>query len=215
MLLNYIKIFNNVKIIQHYFPNLSALQTEQLVQLESLYLDWNSKINVISRKRMDNFYEVHVLHSLSIAKWIQFKDNTKIMDLGTGGGFPGIPLAILFPNCHFLLVDSVGKKITVVNSIIETLQLKNVSAVKNRAEHISQKFDFVITRAVAKTKNLLQWSNQKINTTSFNDKSNGLIALKGGELSEELKGVKAEVINIQVYFKEDFFETKKIVFVEI
>lgn len=192
-------------IILKYFPSLNSTQQTQLQQLLPLYKEWNEKINVISRKDMDNFYERHVLHSLAIAKVIQFNKNETILDIGTGGGFPGIPLAILFPETKFILVDSIAKKIKVVEEVSQALQLKNVTAKIARAETVTDKIDFVVTRAVAKMDDLIFWSKNK--------HPKKIIALKGGDLKEELQGAKKniKIIPIQDYFEEDFFETKKIV----
>ena len=192
-------------IILKYFPSLNSTQQTQLQQLLPLYKEWNEKINVISRKDMDNFYERHVLHSLAITKVIQFNKNETILDIGTGGGFPGIPLAILFPETKFILIDSIAKKIKVVEEVSQALQLKNVTAKIARAETVTDKIDFVVTRAVAKMDDLIFWSNNK--------HPKQIIALKGGDLKEELQGAKKniKIIPIQDYFEEDFFETKKIV----
>ena len=192
-------------IILKYFPSLNSTQQTQLQQLLPLYKEWNEKINVISRKDMDNFYERHVLHSLAIAKVIQFNKDETILDIGTGGGFPGIPLAILFPETKFILVDSIAKKIKVVEEVSQALQLKNVTAKIARAETVTDKIDFVVTRAVAKMDDLIFWSKNK--------HPKKIIALKGGDLKEELQGAKKniKIIPIQDYFEEDFFETKKIV----
>lgn len=192
-------------IILKYFPSLNSTQQTQLQQLLPLYKEWNEKINVISRKDMDNFYERHVLHSLAIAKVIQFNKNETILDIGTGGGFPGIPLAILFPETKFILVDSIAKKIKVVEEVSQALQIKNVTAKIARAETVTDKIDFVVTRAVAKMDDLIFWSKNK--------HPKKIIALKGGDLKEELQGAKKniKIIPIQDYFEEDFFETKKIV----
>jgi len=192
-------------IILKYFSSLNSTQQTQLQQLLPLYKEWNEKINVISRKDMDNFYERHVLHSLAIAKVIQFNKNETILDIGTGGGFPGIPLAILFPETKFILVDSIAKKIKVVEEVSQALQLKNVTAKIARAETVTDKIDFVVTRAVAKMDDLIFWSKNK--------HPKKIIALKGGDLKEELQGAKKniKIIPIQDYFEEDFFETKKIV----
>lgn len=201
--------------IQHYFPDLSNSQRNQLAQLYPLYVEWNAKINVVSRKDIENLYLHHVLHSLSIAKIVSFNEGATVLDVGTGGGFPGIPLAILFPETHFYLVDSIGKKIKVVQAVAEALQLQNVKAEQIRAEQVNGQFDFVITRAVARMQQLHQWVHRKIKAKSTHDLYNGMICLKGGGLRDELQEVK---INYALYplsdfFKESFFETKHLVYV--
>ncbi len=202
----------SVQIINKYFPNLSEEQKSQFQQLETLYKDWNEKINVISRKDIDEFYERHVLHSLGIAKIMEFADGTKVLDIGTGGGFPGIPLAILFPNVEFTLVDSIGKKITVVNAVAESLGLKNVKAYHERAEKIKDKFHFVVSRAVTQMPVFLRWLKGKFEKEQFNPKHNGVLYLKGGDLGEELAGIKCEIYNLKDQFGEEFFDTKKVVY---
>ena len=202
----------SVQIINKYFPNISEEQKSQLQQLETLYKDWNEKINVISRKDIDEFYERHVLHSLGIAKIMEFADGTKVLDIGTGGGFPGIPLAILFPNVEFTLVDSIGKKITVVNAVAESLGLKNVKAYHERAEKIKDKFHFVVSRAVTQMPVFLRWLKGKFEKEQFNPKHNGVLYLKGGDLGEELAGIKCEIYNLKDQFEEEFFDTKKVVY---
>lgn len=200
------------EIILKYFPNLTDQQKSQFQQLETLYKDWNEKINVISRKDIDEFYERHVLHSLGIAKIMEFADGTKVIDIGTGGGFPGIPLAILFPNVEFTLVDSIGKKITVVNAVAESLGLKNVKAYHERAEKIKDKFHFVVSRAVTQMPVFLRWLKGKFEKEQFNPKHNGVLYLKGGDLGEELAGIKCEIYNLKDQFEEEFFDTKKVVY---
>lgn len=200
------------EIILKYFPNLTDQQKSQFQQLETLYKDWNEKINVISRKDIDEFYERHVLHSLGIAKIMEFADGTKVLDIGTGGGFPGIPLAILFPNVEFTLVDSIGKKITVVNAVAESLGLKNVKAYHERAEKIKDKFHFVVSRAVTQMPIFLRWLKGKFEKEQFNPKHNGVLYLKGGDLGEELAGIKCEIYNLKDQFEEEFFDTKKVVY---
>lgn len=199
-----------MKTIEKYFQDLSDLQRKQLTDLEDLYKFWNEQINVISRKDTENFYERHVLHSMGIAKIIAFKDGTTILDIGTGGGFPGIPLAILFPNCHFTLIDSVGKKIKVVNEVAESLGLTNVIGIHGRAESLKEKFDFVVSRAVTAMPAFLYWTRGKFNKKSNNTLPNGILYLKGGDLKEELKSLKQKhkVIPLNKYFNEEFFETK-------
>ena len=200
------------EIILKYFPNLTDEQNSQFQQLETLYKDWNEKINVISRKDIDEFYERHVLHSLGIAKIMEFADGTKVLDIGTGGGFPGIPLAILFPNVEFTLVDSIGKKITVVNAVAESLGLKNVKAYHERAEKIKDKFHFVVSRAVTQMPVFLRWLKGKFEKEQFNPKHNGVLYLKGGDLGEELAGIKCEIYHLKDQFGEEFFDTKKVVY---
>ena len=200
------------EIILKYFPNLTDEQKSHFQQLETLYKDWNEKINVISRKDIDEFYERHVLHSLGIAKIMEFADGTKVLDIGTGGGFPGIPLAILFPNIEFTLVDSIGKKITVVNAVAESLGLKNVKAYHERAEKIKDKFHFVVSRAVTQMPVFLRWLKGKFEKEQFNPKHNGVLYLKGGDLGEELAGIKCEIFNLKKHFEEEFFDTKKVVY---
>lgn len=193
------------EIIKKYFPNLTDIQLHQLEQLLPLYKEWNEKINVISRKDIDNFYVHHVLHSLSIATFFEFKKDETILDIGTGGGFPGIPLAIFFPETKFTLTDSIAKKTTVVNAVKDALQLQNVTTKIARAESISEKFDYIVTRAVAPMNDLLFWSKNK--------HAKKIIALKGGDLTEELKPIKKNIriIELKETFNEEFFETKKIV----
>jgi len=203
-------------IIQKYFNDLTNEQLSQFAKLELLYKDWNSKINVISRKDIDELYLRHVLHSLSIAKLISFKDGTSILDVGTGGGFPGIPLAILFPNCKFHLVDSIQKKITVVNNVVKELDLKNVKTSCSRVEAISEKYDFVVSRAVTNMKDFVSWIKFKINKNSFNDFKNGVLYLKGGDLEDELKSFKnVKTFELSEIFNEDFFIQKKVVYLPI
>ncbi|MDC1372028.1 16S rRNA (guanine(527)-N(7))-methyltransferase RsmG [Flavobacteriaceae bacterium] len=205
-----------MKIIQKYFKGLSKEQLIQFTKLEVIYKDWNSKINVISRKDIDELYLRHVLHSLSIAKLISFKDGTSILDVGTGGGFPGIPLAILFPNCKFHLVDSIQKKINVVNNVVKELDLKNVKTSSCRVEAISEKNDFVVSRAVTNMKDFVSWIKFKINKISFNDFKNGVLYLKGGDLNEELKSFKnVKTFELSEFFNEDFFNEKKVVYLPI
>ena len=203
-------------IIQKYFNDLTNEQLSQFAKLELLYKDWNSKINVISRKDIDELYLRHVLHSLSIAKLISFKDGTSILDVGTGGGFPGIPLAILFPNCRFHLVDSIQKKITVVNNVVKELDLKNVKTSCSRVEAISEKYDFVVSRAVTNMKDFVSWIKFNMNKKSFNDFKNGVLYLKGGDLEDELKSFKnVKTFELSEIFNEDFFIQKKVVYLPI
>ena len=197
-----------------YFPELSERQKEQFEALKAIYEDWNAKINVISRKDMDNFYIHHVLHSLSIAKLVRFKDFTEIMDAGTGGGFPGIPLAIMFPEAKFYLADSIGKKIKVVREVVNNLRLSNVEAEQIRMEQVDLSFDFIISRAVTALPEFVKWTSYKFHSKSFNSVPNGILYLKGGEIREELKQVKRlkkKIYPIQSYFPEPFFQTKSII----
>lgn len=205
---------SGTQLIQSYFPELTEKQLTQFDQLLELYEDWNSKINVISRKDMEQFYTRHVLHSLGIAKVISFQPGTKILDIGTGGGFPGIPLAILFPDTHFHLVDSIGKKITVVKDIAKTLKLPNVEAQQARAEQLVRKYDFVISRAVTRMVNFYPWVKGKIKREDFNEFQNGILYLKGGEVDEEMEELDKSyvVYHLEDYFKEEFFETKKVIY---
>lgn len=206
-----------MELIRKYFPDLTEKQIQQFAALEDLYREWNEKINVISRKDIDNLYLHHVLHSLAIARFIQFKAGTKIIDLGTGGGFPGIPLAIIFPECHFTLVDSIKKKITVVEAIVEALGLTNVQAKNARVEELKDKCDFVVTRAVAKIDKLLPWSRKVLAKQQTNMYPNGLIALKG-DMKEEIKLIPKfeykEMVHIPQYFNEYYFEEKYLVYVQ-
>ena len=200
--------------ISHYFPTLSTLQVGQFSKLLNLYTIWNNQINVISRKDLDNFYERHVLHSLGIAKVYSFQPGTTVLDVGTGGGFPGIPLAILFPETNFVLVDSIGKKIKVVNEVATALGLTNVQAHHLRAEQVKGTFDFVISRAVTAMPVFVEWVKTKIKKGKASDGfSNGILYLKGGDLTEEFKGLpgKFKEYPLSNYFSEDFFETKKVI----
>ena len=200
-----------MQIIHKYFPDLSEKQIKQFADLQCLYEHWNEKINVISRKNMETLYTNHVLHSLAIAKVIQFENGTKILDIGTGGGFPGIPLAILFPEVSFLLVDSIGKKIKVVNEVSRSIGLTNVSTLQERAENIKETFDFVVSRAVTNMTDFKKWVKGKINSTHNNTLNNGILYLKGGDLAEERKGIKHTKIEIADFVAEEFFDTKKII----
>ncbi|PLX02216.1 MAG: 16S rRNA (guanine(527)-N(7))-methyltransferase RsmG [Marinilabiliales bacterium] len=203
-------------IIYKYFNGLSDKQKEQLDQLGELYTLWNQQINVISRKDMDNFYLHHVLHSLSIAKIVKFKDFTEVMDAGTGGGFPGLPLAIMFPDVNFFLVDSIGKKIKVVNEVSTSLGLKNLTAQQIRMEQVDKTFDFIISRAVTYLPDFMRWTGYKFHQKSFNKLKNGILYLKGGDISEEVNAVKrfkTKTYNLNTHFEEEFFETKKLVHV--
>ena len=207
----------SVNRIFNYFPDLTLQQKEQFSMLFEVYKDWNDKIKVVSRKDFEFFYERHVLHSLGIAKVIQFKDGSDILDVGTGGGFPGIPLAILFPNVNFYLVDSIGKKINVVKEVQQEIGLKNVHAENKRAEEVKQKFDFVVSRAVTQMPDFIHWVQNKFKTQHQNGYPNGIFYLKGGDLKDELRDVKRymEIIELKDFFKEEFFETKKVVYVRM
>ena len=202
-------------IILKYFPELSSEKIEKFKQLEALYIYWNQRINVVSRKNINELYINHVLHSLAIAKIINFKNKTNILDVGTGGGFPGIPLAILFPDCNFTLVDSIAKKIHVVDSIVNSIKLDNISTSISRVESLNTKYDFIVSRAVTNMSKFLNLTKGRIIKGGHNSLNNGIIYLKGGNLSEELKNIKNQMYNISDYFEEDFFETKKIVYVGI
>ncbi|MGC6432324.1 MAG: 16S rRNA (guanine(527)-N(7))-methyltransferase RsmG [Jejuia sp.] len=199
-------------LILEYFSNLTEDQVFKFQKLEHLYKDWNLKINVVSRKDIDELYLRHVLHSLAIAKVIRFKDGTEIMDVGTGGGFPGIPLAIMFPNCNFHLVDSIAKKLKVVNEVAEGLELSNVRTTHTRVEDIDETYDFIVSRAVAAMPTFVHWTKGKIAKKQKNDLKNGILYLKGGDLSEELQNYTTTTIyNLRDFYQEDFFETKKLV----
>ncbi len=200
-----------------YFPNISEEQKKQFAALYELYLDWNSKINVISRKDIENLYEHHVLHSLAIAKVLNFNDKTSIVDIGTGGGFPAIPLAILFPNVKFHLVDSIGKKIRVATEVANAIGLKNCTFAHSRIEDVKEKFDFVVSRAVMPLPDLVRLSKKNIKKEQINALPNGLICLKGGELEQEILPFKkiATLYNVSDFFVEDFFKTKKAVYVPL
>ena len=203
----------NVKLIYTYFSELTEEQKDQFSQLASLYEDWNSKINVVSRKDIDELYLRHVLHSLAIAKVQKFKPGSTVLDVGTGGGFPGVPLAILFPETAFTLVDSIGKKIKVVDEVVQNLGLRNVTTMNCRVEEVDQKFDFIVSRAVAAMPTFVRWTKGKIKKESNHVLKNGILYLKGGDLTEELKDYKnTQLYNLPDFFKEEFFETKKIVY---
>ena len=206
-----------MEIILKYFPDISEEQKSQFAALYDLYVDWNSKINVISRKDIENLYTHHILHSLAIAKLIQFTDGTQLMDVGTGGGFPGVPLAILFPKCKFLLVGSIGKKIRVATEVATAIGLKNIQFRHCRAEEVKEKFDFVVSRAVMPLPDLVKIIKKNISKEQHNALPNGLICLKGGNLEGELKPFKktAEADDLSMFFDEEYFKTKKIVYVLI
>ncbi len=208
---------NSVSLLVKYFPNLTEHQLDQFSQLLDLYTHWNAQINVISRKDLDHFYERHVLHALAIGKVIQFNPGTKILDVGTGGGFPGIPLAILFPECEFQLVDSIGKKIKVVTEVASALGLTNVQAFHDRAENIPGTFDFVVSRAVTAMPAFLPWVKDKFRKEQNNEFPNGILYLKGGDLTEEMATVQQSVTYFPIsdLFQEEFFETKKVVYVKM
>lgn len=203
-----------ISIIEKYFPNLSSIQIEQFTQLYEVYKHWNEQINVISRKDIDLLYERHVLHSLGIAKVMSFKPGTKVMDVGTGGGFPGIPLAIMFPETDFLLVDSIGKKIKVVNEVATALNIYNVTGIQQRAEEVKGKFHFIVSRAVTEFPVFYNWVKNKFEKENFNDLPNGILYLKGGDLKEEFGKLydKAGFYELKDYFNEEFFDTKKVVY---
>lgn len=205
-------LFLTMDLILKYFPNLSEQQKIQFSKLQELYQDWNLKINVVSRKDIDELYLRHVLHSLAIAKVMEFQPNAKVMDVGTGGGFPGIPLAILFPETNFHLVDSIGKKIKVVNEVAEGLELKNVRTTHGRVEEVKDTYDFIVSRAVAQMETFVRWNKGKIRKQQNHALKNGILYLKGGDLTEELKKyTSATLYDLPNYFTEDFFETKKVV----
>lgn len=206
-----------MNIIQHYFPDLTPAQLELFAQLQPLYAEWNAKINVISRKDIDNLYERHILHSLAIAKVVKLQGNRDVVDVGTGGGFPGIPLAIMFPDTHFHLVDSIAKKITVVKAITEALHLDNVSSEVARVETLPDRYDFAITRAVAPMEQLYGWIYGKIKRHSKHEIHNGILALKGGDITAEMAKYKDEatIYPIGKYFKEEFFSEKFVVHLPI
>lgn len=201
----------------NYFPELTEQQKEQFRAMEELYGYWNAQINVISRKDFQFFAERHVLHSLGIAKVISFKDNTSILDVGTGGGFPGVPLAVMFPNCQFHLVDSTAKKIKVVNEVVSALGLTNVKAEAIRAEKLEDEYEFVVSRAVTRLAPFIRWIEKNVSRNSFHDLANGILYLKGGDLEEEIAetGRKVRIFELNDYFSEAFFETKKVLHIPI
>ena len=212
-------MMNSVDLIFDSFPELTAKQKEKFSALKSLYEYWNQRINVISRKDMENFYLHHVLHSLAIAKVVKFKGFTEIMDAGTGGGFPGVPLAIMFPEAKFYLVDSIGKKIKVVNEVVKELGLQNVEAKQIRMEQVDRSFDFVVSRAVTDLEKFVRWTMYKIHSKSFNDIKNGILYLKGGDISGELSRIKKikkinyKLFTISDFSKDEFFDSKFVVHV--
>lgn len=200
-------------IIEKYFHSLTSRQRTQFQQLKGVYEEWNSKINVISRKDIDAFYERHVLHSLAISKVQQFLPNSHVLDVGTGGGFPGIPLAILFPEVQFTLVDSIGKKIKVVKEVSQSIGIQNVISINSRVEQVSKKFDFIVSRAVTQMPEFVKWIEGKLKKQSMHSRKNGILYLKGGDLTEELSAFpQKEIYNISDFFEEEFFETKKVVY---
>ncbi|MEN2436376.1 16S rRNA (guanine(527)-N(7))-methyltransferase RsmG [Weeksellaceae bacterium A-14] len=205
------KIYSTDLILK-YFPDLTPRQKDQFDLLGKLYPEWNEKINVISRKDTDALYEKHILHSLGIAKIMTFAPGTKVLDIGTGGGFPGIPLAILFPEVQFTLADSIGKKIKVVEAVAKETGLENVTAVHGRAEKLNEKFHFVVSRAVTQMPEFLRWLKGKFEKEQFNPRHNGVLYLKGGDLAEELAGLRCEIFPLKNYFDGEFFETKKVVY---
>lgn len=201
-----------MELIKHYFPNLSENQLVQFEKLNELYQDWNLKINVVSRKDIDEIYLRHVLHSLGIAKVQAFNPGSKVLDVGTGGGFPGVPLAILFPETQFHLVDSIGKKIKVVDEVVAGLGLTNLQTTNDRVEHVPGSYDFIVSRAVAQMETFVHWTKGKIAKKSTHELKNGILYLKGGDLTEELSlYTTAKIYDLSDYFKEEFFETKKVV----
>jgi len=206
-----------MEIIDKYFPNLTAHQKAQFGELSELYRFWNAQINVVSRQDLDNLYERHVLHSLGIAKVLEIKEFSSVLDIGTGGGFPGIPLAILYPTSEFHLVDSIGKKMKVVQEVAQALKLTNVRAEKMRAEQADGLYDFAVTRAVARSASLYEWVRAKISRNHVHELRNGILALKGGDLDDELRELnrKYRTFELSNYFEEPFFETKKVVYIPI
>lgn len=205
-----------LEIIFKYFPELSVKQKEQFSLLAELYKDWNLKINVVSRKDIEELYLRHVLHSLGIAKIHQFKQGASVLDVGTGGGFPGIPLAILFPDIQFTLVDAIGKKIKVVQDVVEGLRLTNVNAIHSRVEDLNTQHDFIVSRAVAAMPTFVRWIKGRIKKDSIHERRNGILYLKGGDLEEELKDYRTvQIFELSDYFEEDFFETKRVVYLPL
>ncbi|MEO1010844.1 MAG: 16S rRNA (guanine(527)-N(7))-methyltransferase RsmG [Bacteroidota bacterium] len=201
------------ELVFRYFPNLSEVQRDQFLALDEVYRDWNQKINVVSRKDIQELYLRHVLHSLGIAKFQEFRSGSEILDVGTGGGFPGIPLAILFPDAQFTLVDSIGKKVKVVDEVVQGLRLTNVHTVNSRVEEVASRYDFIVSRAVAAMPTFVHWVKGKVKKESIHERRNGILYLKGGDLGEELKDYQtAQVISLADYFIEDFFATKKLVY---
>jgi 16S rRNA (guanine527-N7)-methyltransferase len=213
-------MYSSMDIILKYFPNLTSQQLKQFEDCFVLYKEWNEKINVISRKDIDSLYEKHVLHSLAIAKFISFRGDTHVLDIGTGGGFPGIPLSILFPETSFTLCDSIAKKITVAENVSQGLGLLNTDFVVGRVEQLKEDFDFIVSRAVAPCEQLYRWTQSYIREENTNAKFNGYLLLKGGDLKEEIKELKrvnkkliVEELPLNTWFEEEFFETKKLVYI--
>ncbi len=208
---------SQIELIEKYFPQLTSKQKEQFEALPDLYKEWNEKINVISRKDIDNLILHHVLHSLAIAKFISFNKDASVLDIGTGGGFPGIPLAIFFPETNFTLADSIGKKIKVVSAISNSLELKNVVSLNERAENVNGKFDFIVSRATAPLSDLYNWSKSKYRQQNLHPIYNGIVCLKGGDLTEETKpfGVNALLIPVNQYFKEEYFIGKSLLYLPV
>jgi 16S rRNA (guanine527-N7)-methyltransferase len=204
-----------LEIIEKYFKHLSPDQIQKFAALKDLYTEWNDKINVVSRKDIDHLYERHILHSLGIAKVMAFKPGTRILDVGTGGGFPGIPLAILFPECEFHLVDSIGKKIKVVQEVCAGAGITNVTATHGRAEDVPNRYHFIVSRAVTRFKPFWSWVSKKFDMTQFNDLKNGVLYLKGGDLDEEIQELNRPAFeyDLNIFFEEEFFDTKKVVHV--
>jgi 16S rRNA (guanine527-N7)-methyltransferase len=203
----------DAQLIFNYFPNLTQQQQDQFIALEALYQDWNLKINVVSRKDIEELYLRHVLHSLAIAKFISFNPGAQVLDVGTGGGFPGIPLAILFPETQFTLVDAIGKKIKVVQEVVDGLGIENVRAIHLRVEEDNNQYDFVVSRAVAAMPTFMRWIKGRIKKVSEHPIKNGVLYLKGGDLGEELQDYRTvQIYSLMDYYKEDFFETKKLVY---
>ncbi|MEA3436972.1 MAG: 16S rRNA (guanine(527)-N(7))-methyltransferase RsmG [Thermodesulfobacteriota bacterium] len=204
-------------LIRQYFQELTPEQDRQLSMLPDLYTYWNERINLISRKDIENLEERHILHSLAIAKIIQFKAGTRVLDVGTGGGFPGVPLAIMFPEASFLLVDSIGKKIKVVNEVVDALGLPKVKAMQIRAEDVDERFDFIVSRAVAKLPAFLKWMRGKTRKKNFNDLNNGILYLKGGDMEEELKSLNTRyaIYDLDINFPMEFFHSKKLVYIPL
>ena len=206
---------SGIALLTRYFPSLTSIQIERFEKLPALYGEWNEKINVISRKDIGHLFERHILHSLAIARLAQFAKGTKILDAGTGGGFPGIPLAIFFPDVQFVLVDSIGKKIRVVNEIASALELKNVIAFQSRVEDVDQKFQFAVSRAVAPLGEMIKWLSPLVQKGDDSSLPDGMLFLKGGNLEEEIKqgGKKVQTYNLKDFFSEDFFSEKKLLYV--
>lgn len=212
-----------MKLVKKYFPGISDKQQNQFLKLAELFADHNTRVNMVSRKDMENLEERHILHSLAIAKFIQFKPQTRILDIGTGGGFPGLPLAIMFPDCKFILVDSIAKKINIVNALIAELGLQNVEAINARAESLNLNVDFVVSRAVASLTDLYHWGRKAVLKEKYNDHPNGFVLLKGGNLTDEKnefkahspKGIKLKEVHLDSYFREEFFDTKKILYFSV